>query len=155
MKKILLVILVFFSCGCMRKGASEAVVDYLNKFKNHDYEVMKILDEILTDDDLSETEKNLYKTAMKRQYTDLEYKILLEQYNADLATVLVSLTVYDFLFAEDLSFYDKLKNMENCEKRIFYTVSFDCQYDEGKWKVLGPSYEVLEKIHGIYDYKSD
>ena len=76
MKKIILIILCLFLCGCTNNEAKDAVKEYIYKFKNHDKEVMQSLEELIIHEDLTEQASNDYRLVMKKQYYDLEYKII-------------------------------------------------------------------------------
>ena len=165
------IIIIIFSCfifgGCIKTDARFEVESYLNKFKNHDEAVVSSLNDIL--DELDDEDEELYELVMKRQYTDLEYKIKEERYNADEAFITVLITVYDYekskndalkeIGNEGVSAEERLhlilKKMDEEEKRINYTIDFKVFYQDDKWQLEKPSYEVLEKIHEIYDYEED
>lgn len=168
MRKIIIIIVsCFIFGGCIKTDARFEVESYLNKFKNHDEAVVSSLNDIL--DELDDEDKELYELVMKRQYTDLEYKIKEERYNADEAFITVLITVYDYekskndaleeIGTEVVSAEERLhlilKKMDEEEKRINYTIDFKVFYQDDKWQLEKPSYEVLEKIHGIYDYEED
>ena len=164
MKRLILVVLLMFSFGCTKTNASYEVTSYLNKFKNHDEQILASLDKILLTKGLSDSQSDLYKLVMKRQYSDLEYDIISEHYNGDEANIEVLITVYDYensknkALDEISSTDDKidliLKMMDKEEKRVSYTLNFRVLYDNG-WHLQNPSMTDLEKIHGIYDYEED
>ncbi len=173
MRKVsILVVLLFLLSACTKTDASFEVIKYLNKFKNHDEEVISSLHKLAIFEEISLEEQNLYELVMKRQYTDLEYKIKEEHYNGDEAYIGVDISVYDYeesknramtIIKNEPQKYDtkekilnlELQEMEKEEKRIFYTIDFEVAYEKGKWKLKAPSKEILEKIHGIYAYGQD
>lgn len=175
MKKIILLIVCLFLCGCTNNAAKDAVKDYIYKFKNHDSEVMKSLEELINHEDLTEQASNAYRLVMKKQYYDLEYKIIEEIYNGNKATVLAEITVYDYnkskqdanayknehpeeFLNEDNTFNEvkyknlQLKYMQEETSRIKYTIAFSTYYENDEWHLEKPDYTVLQKIHGIYVY---
>ena len=172
MKKILIIFLSILLCGCTKTDARYEVENYLNKFKNHDERVISSLDELLKNENIDDEDKDLYKLVMKRQYTNLEYKIKEEKYNGDEATITALITVYDYENSKnnalekinnEPSEYDTeekklhliLKMMDEEEKTIDYTLDFKVTYQDDKWQLEKPNMTILEKIHGIYDYEED
>lgn len=177
MKKILLmVVAAFFLIGCMDSKASDAVENYLNQYRNLSDSVITDLDELTMDQNLSEDQRGTYTDIMKKQYQDLQYEIVEEEYNGDKATVTAKITVYDlYKVQEDADtymndnmeeFYDenevydndkyleyKLKQMKDNTKTISYTITFNVIKKDNKWIVEQPDEETLEKIHGIYNYE--
>ncbi len=176
MKKFCLLLgVLFFLTGCTNNKAIDPVVSYLEKFRNHDKEVMSALDELLRQEDLLEEQEDIYKLIMKRQYTDLEYSIKEEIYNGNKATILVDIMVYDYENSkqkarlerdEHLKDYtlssgvvdkDKfmnlqLKYMKEEKKRVKYTLLLSVKWEQEEWVLEPPDYKVIEKIHGIYSY---
>ena len=166
-----------FGCSMKSKKAIDAVEMYLNNYKNLNDEVSEEINNLVNEEDLSEENKEIYKDVLKRQYKDILYTIENEDYNGDEARVSVKLTVYDYYkvqkdaykymqenieeFMQDNIFeqdkYDnyKLKKMLETNEAIGYTVVFKVKKDNGNWIVEQPSKEVLEKIHGIYNYEED
>ena len=124
---------------------------------------------------VEEKNKDKYKDALKRQYRDLMYTIENEDYDGDNAKVTVKITVYDFYKAQKNSndylnshkdefltdgVYDaskyveyKLKQMSDMTDTISYNVVFKVKKNNNKWEVEQPDDEVLEKLHGVYNYE--
>lgn len=181
MKKIFLfLVTIVIAAGCMFSisKASDAVKDYLDKYKNQDAEVLVELDELVKEENLTESQQELYKEVMKKQYSDLKYDIVSEEYNGDEAIVTTKITVYDLFFAEqdamdyqsshkqeftkDNGLYDsekfldyQLNQMKKTDKRVDYTIDFKVTKKDGKWVLNDLTTEQLEKIHGIYNYTND
>ncbi len=166
-KKLTFLLILLFSAGCTKTDAKFEVESYLNKFQNHEKEVINSLDSVLNTDKLSENQKNQYKIIMKRQYTDLTYKITDEHYNGDEAKIEVIIEVYNYAKSKkkaleslkdvsDENILNKeLEMMDKENERIKYTLIFTVQNKEGKWQLQSPNKEMLEKIHGIYEYELD
>ncbi len=175
MKKIILIILCLFLCGCTNNEAKDAVKEYIYKFKNHDKEVMQSLEELIIHENLTEQASNDYRLVMKKQYYDLEYKIIEEIYNGNKATVIAEITVYDYkkskqeskeykethqeeFLKEDNTLDEikyknlQLKYMQEETSRVKYTIFFSTYYENDEWHLEKPDYTVLQKIHGIYEY---
>ena len=161
MRKIILIIFICFLVGCTSNDAVTPVKDYLNKFKNHDTEVTNAIEELLRQENLSQEQNDLYKLIMKRQYTDLEYKIVNEYYNGRHAIIYVDITVYDYInsrkealkngLTKEEAINEQLKQMEKEKKRIQYTLEFHVYYQEERWILETPNTEIIEKIHGLYE----
>ena len=159
MKKILLmVVATFLLVGCMDSKASDAVENYLNQYRNLSDNVITDLDELTMDQNLSEDQRGKYTDIMKKQYQDLQYEIVEEEYNGDRATVTAKITVYDLYkvqkdadtymidnieeFYDDNDVYDndkdleyKLKQMKDNTKTVSYTVTVNVLKKDNKWIV--------------------
>ena len=100
MKKFLLIIMTLFllvGCETVMNNPTKRVETFLNKYQTMDSEVLKQLDETLSNDvNLTESQKKDYKDLMKKQYQNLTYTIKDEEVNGDKATVKVEIEVYDF-----------------------------------------------------------
>ena len=138
--------LVFFLCilclvGCTNKSSKEAVIEYLEKYRNFTAEI----------------EESLMKDLESVNWTK-EQK---EKYNGEEATVLVDITVYNYHNSkrealkeqdESQNYIDKvLEKMNNETHTIKYTLVFKTNYKEGVWVLEQPSEETLKKIEGIYN----
>lgn len=161
MRKIIILFIIMLVTGCSNNKAYSPVKEYLNKFKNHDTEVTNALEELLRQENLSQEQNEMYKLIMKRQYTDLEYKVVEEYYNGDQAIIYADITVYDYgnsrkearktgLSGEEY-INEQLKQMEKEKKRIKYTLEFHVYYQDDIWILETPNTEIIEKIHGLYE----
>lgn len=177
MKKILLIIITaFLLMGCMDNKASDAVKNYLNQYRNLNDNVIADLGELTDSQNLSDKQKETYTKIMKKQYQDLQYEIVEEEYDGDRAIVTAKITVYDLYkvqedadtymntnmeeFYDDNDVYDnslfldyKLGKMQDNTETVSYTITFDVIKEDNNWIVVQPSEEDLEKIHGIYNYE--
>ena len=177
MKKILLILFCFFLCGCTNNDAKDAVKEYIHKWKNHDKENMKVLEEVMDYETVPGQSRNEYRYAMKKQYYDLEYRIVEEMYNGTKATVITEITVYDYekskqkakeykeshpneFLKEDNTFDEikyqnlQLEYMQKETNRVKYTILFSTYYETNEWHLENPDMTVLQKIHGIYEYET-
>lgn len=179
--KLLLVVgicLVLAGCGCMKKTAKGAVQDYLNQYKNLSSNVISSMDDVVNDENLTDSQKEKYRDILKKQYQDLKYEIVNEKYDGDNATVEVKITVYDLykvqkdannyltnngdefkengVYSNDLFMNYKLDKMKKVTDTIDYNIIFNViKDDKGNYKVNDLSNSDLEKIHGVYNYDND
>lgn len=173
MKKLLIILVTIFLCGCVAFKARDAVINYLDKYINNDAAILEKLDELVQKEKMNELSSVKYKEVMKRQYRDLKYEILEEEYNGDEAMVKTNINVYNYLFAQknaleykeshknefldENNVYDskkfldyKLDEMQKTNERIDYVIDFKVVKKDNKWILENISTDVLEKIHGIY-----
>ena len=158
--------LVFFLCifclvGCTNKSSKEAVIEYLEKYRNFTAEIEESLMKDLESVNWTKEQKEKYILLMKKQFVNLKYKIKEEIYNGEEATVLVDITVYNYHNSkrealkeqdESQNYIDKvLEKMNNETHTIKYTLVFKTNYKEGVWVLEQPSEETLKKIEGIYN----
>ena len=180
-KKIFLIVsllLLVVGCGCMKKTAKGAVQDYLNQYKNLSANVISDRDDVIDNENLTDTQKEKYRDVLKKQYQDLKYDIVSEKYDGDNATVDVKIKVYDLykvqkdandylttsgdefkengVFSNDLFMDYKLDKMKKTMDTIEYNITFNVTKDDkGNYKVSDLSNTDLEKIHGVYNYDND
>ena len=175
MKKIILLIIIVFVAGCNKSDkAVDVVKKYLNGYINLDKDVIKNLDKIINEnEELSEENKALYKKIFLRQYKDLKYTIISEDYSSDIALVKVNINVYNINEAENNAFYYLSKNLKefytedntfdnnsyteyklnlilNSKDRIDYEITFALKSNDNRWILEQPTDEDLQKIHGMY-----
>lgn len=179
MKKFLLIIMTLFllvGCETVMNNPTKRVETFLNKYQTMDSEVLKQLDETLSNDvNLTESQKKDYKDLMKKQYQNLTYTIKDEEVNGDKATVKVEIEVYDFNKAmtkaddylsenqdeftdknnniDNEKFMDyKIKEMKNANDKVKYTIDFTLTKNNNKWQLDDIDEITRQKIHGIYNY---
>ena len=177
MKKILVMLIslvMVVGCSCSNDKAADAVEEYLNEYKGLSNNVLEDIDELVSNENLTDKGSETYKEVLKRQYRDLIYTIENEDYDGDTAMVTVKITVYDLYKAQknasiylnshqdefltdgeydnDLYMDYKLEEMRDMNDTISYNIVFNVTKTDGKWVVEQPSEEVLEKIHGVYNY---
>lgn len=175
MKKILalLFVLIMLS-GCGANTAKGAVEDYLKKYKTLDPDVLVDLENIIDKENLTEKESEKYRDVLKKQYKDLSYEVVTEEYDNDISYVTVKITVYDLYQAQidaynylennQEEFYEnniynehkfleyKLDKMKDTTNKIEYTIVFTVTKEDDKYIVVQPTENDLLKIHGIYNY---
>ena len=180
MKKILVMIgtlLMVVGCSCSNDKAADAVESYLNDYKELNDYVLQDIDELVENENLTDKGKEIYREVLKRQYRDLMYTIENEDYDGDTAQVTAKITVYDLYKAQkdaskylsdhpdefltdgeydnDLYMEYKLEQMRDMNDTVSYNIVFTVTKNDGKWYVEQPDEDVLEKIHGVYNYEED
>lgn len=186
MKKVLKVLMVFafifmlVGCSCMQITAKDRVEEFLDQYRNLSANVLGDLDEVVDQEtELTEEQKEKYRDILKKQYSDLNYEIVNEEYDGDTAVVEAKITVYDLYkaqkdateylnehseeFNDESGNYDsskfmdyKLDKMQKNNDTVEYTINFNLTKDEdGNWQISELKQSDLEKIHGIYNYDSE
>lgn len=177
MKKLLVIFIILLSLtGCGGNTAKGAVESYLKKYRNLDSEVLVDLEKLIDEENLSNKQQEKYRDVLKKQYKDLSYEVIEEEYANDISYVTVKISVYDLYKAQsDASnylsnnpekFYNenneydvnmyldyKLDEMKDTTDRVEYKVTFTVIKEDDKYVVEQPTDETLEKIHGIYNYE--
>ena len=160
-KIIAIILLVFLLTSCYKKISAASVVDdYLKQYVNLSKDVLKSLDETIDNhEEFKDKHKKLYKKILRKQYQNLKYTILSEDYDTDKALITVNINVYDFNkideqatnylsknlnefyndeneFDNDLYIDYKLNLMYKAEGRIDYTIVFLLENKNNKWETL-------------------
>lgn len=181
MKKIITgILLIIFLTACSMSNTPKSKVEiYMNQFNSLTESVKKDLETTVASENLSQSNKDIYRKVLERQYENLKYTIKDEQINGDNATVTVKITVYDFYksnvnaekyynenqeefmtenkTAIDVDSYTKyrLKEMLKMNDTVDYEIKIHLNKDDGEWVIQNPDRETLEKIHGLYDYENE
>ncbi len=181
MKKIIkTLIIVFMLTACSMSNTPKSKVEiYLNQFNSLSENVKKDLETSVASENLSDSNKDIYRKVLERQYKNIKYDIKDEQINSDNATVTVQITVYDFYKSNnnaekyydehtdefttdngttiDLEKYTKyrLDEMLKMDETVDYEIKFNLNKEDGEWVIQNPDRTTLEKIHGLYDYENE
>jgi len=179
MKKILsLLLLLLLLTGCGGNNARNAVDSYLKKYRNLSSEVLVDLENTLIKENLTNDQQEKYRDVLKKQYKDLTYEIMEEEYDNEASYVTVKISVYDLYKAQsDASVYlannpdefnddngiyyndkytdYKLDRMKDMTEKVDYTITFTVTKENDKYVVEQPTEIDLQKIHGIYNYELD
>lgn len=179
MKKILLIVLALIclsGCSCNNNTARGAVEAFLDEYRNLSASVVGDMDDVVdSEENLNDEQKDKYRDILRKQYTDLTYEIISEDYDDSTAIVETKITVYnlgkaqneasEYLNEHSEEFYDenheydlskfldyKLDLMQMNTDTVSYTINFNVEKNEdGVWQVVELSQSDLEKIHGIYE----
>ena len=179
MKKIFIISFTIFSillsAGCIGlMGPSEKVDNMLSKYVKLDKTIMDELNDYIDKQELNEEEKARYKNIIKKEYSTIEYKIIKETINNNMAEVEVEITVLDlygaskeaedYLYENPSKFYRdgtydshlfidyKLSIMEKYNETKNYTIYITLSRHDDIWYIEELDNNTLEKIHGIYNY---
>ena len=173
---ILIGSLTLVGCAFTRSTAKDAVKNFLDQYKNLSSTVLTDLEDVIAGENFTDTQKEVYRDVLKKQYSDLKYEIVNETYDGDTAVVEAKITVYDLYKAQndaasylnehqgefadengvynDAKFLDyKLDQMKQMKDTVEYTINFNVvKGEDDKWQVQELTTDDLEKIHGIYNY---
>lgn len=173
---LIFLLLTITLTGCS-KSAKMTVEEYLDRYNSLDAEVLNDMNEIVNMENMSTEDKEIYTAIFKKQYADLQYKILDEEYDGDEAIIKVKISVYDYykvqkeastylannadefnnedgIYEPSLFIKYKLEKMKMATDKVDYTIDFYVVKNDNKWIVSSLSNADLEKIHGIYNYES-
>lgn len=176
--KILIILVLMFSLIGCSKTAKMTVESYLDRYNSLDAEVLNDMNEVVDMESFSDEDKETYSSLFKKQYSDMQYNILDEEYDGDEAIIKVKITVYDYYkvqkeasiylannadeFNDENGVYDvskfikyKLEKMKMTTDKVDYTIDFYLIKHDNNWEVSSLSNSDLEKIHGIYNYESE
>ena len=175
MKKKLLIFLftILFITGCnrMNKPSNEVEKLFIN-YNSLNSEVLIQLDSVLESENLTDVQKDKYKTILKKQYEDLKYNILNEEISNDTAVVSVEIEVYNlnkaiegakkYLEENKEEFYNdeeldnekfkdyKLDSMLSMNERTNYILELTLTNIDNKWHLDDLLESDRQKIHGLY-----
>ena len=172
---VLIIILCLVICGCgnITDTPSGKVELFMSKYQRLDSEVLAQLDRVVSNNiELTDSQKEDYRSLMERQYQDLSYKIKDENTLGENSTVTVEIEVYDYRSSlnksedyfeknreeftegdviDTIKYMDyKIKQMKTTEDRVKYEIIFTLHKEDGKWVLEDISDMDREKIHGLY-----
>lgn len=177
MKRILgLVGLIILLSGCGNMTARKAVEEYLKKYNNLSSDVLVDIEKTIDKETFNNKAQEKYRDVLKKQYKDLSYEILEEEYDNEVSYITVKIEVYDLyrvnadaliylennesLFYNELGEYDvnkyidyRLEQMKKTTNRVEYKLVFTVIKEDGKYVVEQPTENDLKKIHGTYNYE--
>lgn len=179
MKKIILLIISILLVGCsLTNTPSSRVIDYLDNYNSLSDLVILDIESKVYNEDLSNSNKNLYKKVLSRVYQDMKYEIKEESINGDKSIVIVKISVYDLYKADtesldymnnnidefyktdntfDNDLYDeyRLNKMLETNDIVEYEITFNLSKKNGEWILETPDRVMLEKLNGLYNYLND
>ena len=168
--KVILLSLMLTACSMSNTPKSKVEI-YLNQFNSLSENVKKDLETSVASENLSDSNKDIYRKVLERQYENIKYTIKDEQINGDNATVTVQITVYDFYKSNknaetyydehtdefmtsngttiDIEKYNKyrLDEMLKMNETVDYEIKFYLNKEDVEWVIQNPDRTTLEKIH--------
>ena len=178
MKRIVIILSIFIlltGCGKLSNTPTKRVEELFDNYKMLSENVVKDLnDTVNKEDTFNESQKELYKDIIKKQYNNLVYEIKDEYINGDNAIVQVQITVKDFnkilkeaelYFNENQDEFEdingnylskyidyRLEKLKDAKETVTYTLNISLTLKDKKWELNPLSNNDLEKISGIYSY---
>ena len=172
-KLLIFLFIILFITGCnrMNKPSNEVEKLFIN-YNSLNSEVLMQLDSVLESENLTDVQKDKYKTILKKQYEDLKYNILNEEISTDTAVVSVEIEVYNlnkaieqankYLEENKEEFYNdeeldnekfkdyKLDSMLSMNERTNYILELTLTNIDNKWHLDDLLESDRQKIHGLY-----
>lgn len=147
----------------MSNTPTSKVEELFLKYQKLDDDVSTNIEEVLNEQNLSETQKERYRKVLEDQYKNISYQIKEEIIDGNTSTVVVEIEVTDLKKAiNDLIFdsniytketYDeeKLNRLEKAKDKVKYTLELKLTKDSNdKWKLNALTNEEISKIQGMY-----
>lgn len=175
MKKLIVflsLILILTACSENINSPKKEINKYLSKYQQLDDDVIKDLDTTIVKNGVDESNYKVVRDAFKRQYVDMNYKVISEKIKNNIATVKVAINVYDYSSSrkKSIDYIEKnqKKFMTNNEidivktndyvyknyiketKRKKYYTKIKLKKVKNKWIVSKFSNDNIKKIHGTY-----
>lgn len=168
MKKIVsLFIFLLLLVGCsLSNSPTSKVEEFLNKYQTLDSDIKSGIDDILKEENLTDSQKERYRKVIEKQYRNLSYEIKNERIDGDTATITVEIEVMDYKkqvndtnnYYQGIDNYTvedynntKLDKLEKAKDKVKYTIDFEVKKDgNGNWKLSSLSNETIKKIQGMY-----
>lgn len=147
----------------MANTPTSKVEALFNKYQTLDKDINSGIEDILNEQNLSETHKERYRDILEKQYKNLTYQIKEEKIDGETATVTAEIEVTDFKNAiTDLYFdsniytketYDeeKLNRLEQATNKVVYTLELKLtKKNNDEWELNALTNEDIKKIQGMY-----
>ena len=168
MKKIIFIfIFLIILVGCsLSNTPTSKVEELLMKYQTLDKDIKDNINEVVDEENLTNDQKERYRSLIEKQYKNLVYEVKEEKYDGDNATVTVEIEVYDYKKAINniANYYinkenytleeynnEKLKALESVNEKVIYTIDFEVTKDSNSnWKLLNLDNETIKKILGMY-----
>ena len=153
MKKIVsLFIFLLLLVGCsLSNSPTSKVEEFLNKYQTLDSDIKSGIDDILKEENLTDSQKERYRKVIEKQYRNLSYEIKNERIDGDTATITVEIEVMDYKkevndtnnYYQGIDNYTiedynntKLDKLEKAKDKVKYTIDFEVKKDgNGNWKL--------------------
>ena len=150
--------------GCeMANTPTSKVENLFTKYQKLDNDIDNGIDNILNEQNMSDSQKERYRKILEKQYKNLTYQIKDEQVDGDIALVTVEIEVLDLKNSIDNLVFDttvytkqaydeeKLNRLESVKNKVKYTMELTVEKDEqGTWKIKNLTNDKIKKIQGMY-----
>ena len=157
---ILFIILV----GCeMANTPTSKVEDLFTKYQKLDTDIDNGINNILEEQNLSESQKERYRKILENQYKNLTYQIKEETIDGDNATVTAEIEVTDLkksleglvfdstIYTKETFDEERLNRLEKAKDKIKYTLELILtKGSNDEWKLNALTNEQIKKIQGMY-----
>ena len=150
--------------GCSMANTPTSKVEALfNKYQTLDKDIDSGIDDILNEQNLSESHSERYRKILEKQYKNLTYQIKEEKIDGEDASVMVEVEVLDYKNAISDFYFDsniytketydeeKLNRLEDVKDKVVYTLELNLiKKSNGDWELNGLTNEDIKKIQGMY-----
>lgn len=170
--------LIILLTGCetnLMNTPTKRVETLFNNYITLDKNVLDDLDEtVLSDQVMTEAQKERYRDVIKRLYQNMSYEIKDETIDGDHATVDVEIEVYNYKkiisdantylsehqedFLTDTNEVDvtkfndyKIDMLKNAKEKVKYTLNLTLNKIDDKWVLDDLTDTEISKIHGMYE----
>ena len=134
-----------------------------NKYQTLDSDIDNGINNILDEQNLSESQRNRYRDILEKQYKNLTYQIKEELVDGATATVIAEIEVTDLkksinnlvfdstIYTKQTYDEEKLNRLENAKDKVKYTLELTLTQDSNEeWKLDALTNEQIKKIQGMY-----
>ena len=166
-KKLLLFalpILFIILVGCeMANTPTSKVEDLFTKYQKLDTDIDNGIDNILEEQNLSESQKERYRKILENQYKNLTYQIKEETIDGDNATIIAEIEVTDLrksveglvfdstVYTKETFDEERLNRLEQAKDKVKYTLDLTLtKGSNDEWKLNALTNEQIKKIQGMY-----
>lgn len=164
-KKILLfVVPILLLLGCsMSNTPTSKVEELFTKYQKLDTDITTNINDVLNEQNLSQTQKERYRKILENQYKNISYQIKEEQIDGNTATVITEIEVIDLkksindlvfdsnIYTKETYDEEKLNRLEKAKDKVKYTLELKLSKDSNdKWKLDALTNEEMKKIQGMY-----
>ena len=166
-KKLLLFalpILFIILVGCeMANTPTSKVEDLFTKYQKLDTDIDNGINNILDEQNLSESQKERYRKILENQYKNLTYQIKEETIDGDNATITAEIEVTDLkksleglvfdstIYTKETFDEERLNRLEQAKDKVKYTLDLTLtRGSNDEWKLNALTNEQIKKIQGMY-----
>lgn len=163
-KLLLFVIPILFLVGCsMSNTPTSKVEDLFTKYQTLDTDINTGINNVLNEQNLSESQKERYRNILEKQYKNLTYQIKEEIIDGNTATVVTEIEVTDLkksisdlvfdstIYTKETYDEEKLNRLEKAKDKVKYTLELTVTKDKNdEWKLDALTNEQIKKIQGMY-----